>query len=86
VSNNVGEKIAKTPFVSMAYAFGALGGRSLLLQCQWVAAILYSIRCISNPKVPLKRGRFEIIPKAISARADLSVDSQACTERPTDRG
>jgi hypothetical protein len=86
VSNNVGEKISKTPFASMAYAFGALGGRTHLLRFQRVTAILYSIRCISNPKVPLKRCRFEIIPKATSARANLSEDSPACTERPTDRG
>ncbi len=47
--------------------FGALGGRSHLLRFQWVAAILYRIRYISNPKVPLKRCRFEIVPKATSA-------------------
>ena len=80
------EKNREKLFISMTYALGALGGRSHLLRYQWVAAILYSIRCISSPKVPLKRCHFEIIPKVTSARANLSGDSPACTERPTDRG
>jgi hypothetical protein len=50
------EKNRETPFVSMAYAFGALGGRSHLLRFQWVAMIRQSIRYISNPKVSLGDG------------------------------
>jgi hypothetical protein len=75
-------------FASMVYAFGALGGRSHFLRFQRVTAILYSIRCISSPKVPLKRCRFEIMPKPSSACANPLEGSLALTkrQRPTDCG
>jgi hypothetical protein len=56
-----------------------------LLRFQWVTEIIYNTRCISDPKVRLKRYSFEIIPKATSARANLLKDAPACTERRTDR-
>jgi hypothetical protein len=68
----------------MTYAFGALGGRSHLLQFQWVAAILCSIRCISDPKVPLESWRFEIISEITSTRANPSKGWLALAARPYD--
>lgn len=57
------------------------GRRSHLLRYQWVTKIRYSIRCISGPRVRLKRC-IEIIHAVISALARLLVDSLACTECP----